>query len=75
VGGHTACPGSPSGGGIREAQAEYAGRKFFDFLTTFTLLHDLVAATSVKITPFLVHEKTIILFLYTFTNHGYHILS
>lgn len=63
MGGHAAGPDSPFDGWIGEAEAEFAGWKFLDFLATFALLYNLVTVTSVKLTPSLVHEKALHTFL------------
>jgi len=75
VGGHAAGPDSPFDGWVRKAQAVFAGGEIFSFLAAFTLLNNRVAITSVKLTPIFVHKETFEPFLYTCTNHGYHILS
>ena len=60
---------------IGEAQAIGAGWKLHGSLTAVTLFNDRVARPSVKLAPFLIHEKTLKTLLYSLTNHGYHILS
>lgn len=73
--GHAAGPEPPFDGGVRKAQAIFSGGKLLDLLTISALLHDRMAATSIKLAPILVHKKTFKPYLYAFTNHGYHVLS
>lgn len=73
--GHVADSRPPLHRGVRKALAVFACGELLDFLTTYALLHYLVAATSLKLTPPLVHEKTLHPLFYRCTNHGYHILS
>jgi len=73
--GHIADSRPPFYRRVRKALAILAGGVFLDFLTTFALLQNLVAATSIELTPCLLHKKALQPFLYRYTNHGYHILS
>jgi len=73
--GHTAFPGSPFDGGLRENQAIFAGGELFDFLTAMALLNDGMAVPSVELAAVLVHEKALNSLLYAIANHGYHIPS
>jgi len=75
VGGHAAGSDSPLGGRVREAEAVFAGGELLSLLAAFTSLHNGMAAPSIKLTPIFVHKKTVKPFLYSCTNHGYHILS
>ena len=75
MGGHVAGSESPLDGGVRENHAVIAGGSFNDFLATFTLLNNWVAAATIKLTSIFFHEGTFSPFLYRYANHGYHILS
>jgi hypothetical protein len=75
VGGHIAISMTPLCGGIGKDEAIFAGGEIFGFLTTFTLFNDGVTRATIKLAAFLIHEKTLISFFYTCTNHFNHILS
>ena len=75
MGGHAAVSDSPFDGRVREALAVFAGGEFLRFLAAFTLLDNGVAGPSIKLTPVVVHKEAVKSFLYSCTNHGYHILS
>jgi hypothetical protein len=75
VGRHIAGPDSPSYTRVRKTQAVFTGGKFLDFQTAFTLLYDLVAVSSIKLTSVFFHKKAIRTLFHRCTNHGYHILS
>jgi hypothetical protein len=72
---HIADPVTPFHSGFRETNAVFSGGKFLNFLTTFTILNNLMTGASIKLTPILVHKKTLNTFLNACTNHGYHALS
>ncbi len=63
MGGHAAGSDSPLGGWVGEVEAVIAGGKFLNFLAAVALLNNLVAVTSVKLTPSLVHKKAVHTFL------------
>jgi hypothetical protein len=75
VGRHAAVSESPFDGRVRKSQAVIAGGSFNNLLTAFTFLIYGVAVAPIKLTAFAAHEGTFRPFLYTCTNHGYHILS
>jgi hypothetical protein len=75
VGGHIAISMAPLCGGIGKDEAIFTGGEIFGFLTTFALFSDSMAGAAIKLAAFIVHEKTLIPFFYTCTNHFDHILS
>jgi hypothetical protein len=75
MGSHIAVPDAPFGSRLREHQAVRTSRELLGFLTASAFFSDGMAATAVELAAGLPHEKTINTFLYTCTNHGYHIPS
>jgi hypothetical protein len=73
--GHIAISITPFGGRIGKDETIFTGGKILDFLTTFTLLNDGMAGTTVKPAAFITHEKTLMPLFYTCTNHFNHVLS
>jgi hypothetical protein len=75
MGSHVADTGPPFNSWLRKTRTVFSGGKLLDSLATFAFLNNLVAGAAVKLTPVLVHKKTLNTFFYACTNHGYHVLS
>ena len=73
--GHIAVPTSPFHGWIRKAYAIFTGGKLNNLLATFALFYNLVAGSSIELTPVLIHEETFNACLNACTDHGNHTLS